>query len=200
MNKENFDKLMQEIINKNVAAGIKPKLLLHACCAPCSSACIEKVKDYFDTCVYFYNPNMDSEKEYLTRLAEQERLCDAWAIKLLKESYRSNEFYCTVSGLEDQPEGGARCVKCFRLRLEETAKKAKQLGFDYFTTTLTVSPLKNANLLNLIGQAVQEEVGVKFLPTDFKKQNGYKRSVEISKELALYRQNYCGCIYSKNEK
>ena len=200
MNKENFDKLMQEIINKNVAAGIKPKLLLHACCAPCSSACIEKVKDYFDTCVYFYNPNMDSEQEYNTRLAEQERLCDAWAIKLLKESYRSNEFYCTVSGLEDQPEGGARCVKCFRLRLEETAKKAKQLGFDYFTTTLTVSPLKNANLLNLIGQAVQEEVGVKFLPTDFKKQNGYKRSVEISKELALYRQNYCGCIYSKNEK
>ena len=194
---KNYDRELQKIIDDCARKNEKPKLLMHACCAPCSTACIERVKDFFELTVYFYNPNMDSEQEYNTRLAEQERLCDAWGIKLIKESYLSNEFYSAVSGLEDQPEGGARCAKCFRLRLETTAKNAKQLGFDYFTTTLTVSPLKNANLLNSIGQAVEKEVGVKFLPSDFKKQNGYKRSVDISKELSLYRQNYCGCIYSK---
>lgn len=198
MNKENFDKLMQEIINKNAAAGVKPKLLLHACCAPCSSACIEKVKDYFDTCVYFYNPNMDSEKEYLTRLAEQERLCKALNIPLIKEEYQNDDFYALVTGFEDQPEGGARCVKCFNLRLEKTANKAKELSFDYFTTSLTVSPLKNAALLNEIGQKVAQKVGVEFLPTDFKKRGGYQRSIELSKEYELYRQNYCGCEFSKN--
>ena len=197
INAKNYDKEMERIIKENLKANFKPKLLLHACCAPCSTACIERVKDFFDLTVYFYNPNMDSEKEYLVRLAEQERLCDAWKVNLIKEDYCCDEFYATVSGFEDQPEGGARCVKCFELRLTKTAKKAKELSFDYFTTTLTVSPLKNADLLNKVGEKVSESVGVKFLPTDFKKQNGYKRSVELSKEFDLYRQNYCGCEFSK---
>jgi predicted adenine nucleotide alpha hydrolase (AANH) superfamily ATPase len=199
MNK-NYDRELQKIIDECDRKNIKPKLLLHACCAPCSTACIERVKDFFDLTVYFYNPNMDSEQEYNTRLAEQERLCDAWKINLIKEGYCAEDFNAIVGGLESQPEGGARCVKCFELRLTKTAEKAKELGFDYFTTTLTVSPLKNADLLNKVGEKVAETVGVKFLPTDFKKKNGYKRSVELSKEFSLYRQNYCGCIYSKNER
>ena len=143
---------------------------------------------------------MDSEKEYLTRLAEQERFCKALNIPLIKEEYQNDVFYALVKGFEDKPEGGARCVKCFNLRLEKTANKAKELGFDYFTTTLTVSPLKNAALLNEIGQKVAQKVGVKFLPTDFKKRGGYQRSIELSKEYELYRQNYCGCEFSKNNK
>lgn len=198
MNVKNYDNEMQTIIKKNLDLGVKPKLLLHSCCAPCSSACIEKVKEYFDLTVYFYNPNMDTEKEYLTRLAEQERLCAEWEIPLIKEEYQSDGFYAAVAGFEDQPEGGARCARCFNLRLEKTAIKAKELGFDYFTTTLTVSPLKNATLLNDIGQKAAQKVGVKFLPTDFKKRGGYQRSIELSKEYELYRQNYCGCVYSKN--
>lgn len=198
LNAKNYDKEMALIIKENLNANIKPKLLLHACCAPCSTACIERVKDFFDLTVYFYNPNMDSEEEYEKRLAEQERLCKEWSISLIKEDYRCEDFYSVVKGFESEPEGGARCVKCFELRLTKTAQKAKELGFDYFTTTLTVSPLKNADLLNNIGQKVAKMVGVKFLPTDFKKQNGYKRSVELSKEFSLYRQNYCGCVYSMN--
>ena len=197
MNNQNYDAEMQKIITFNAKLGVKPKLLMHSCCAPCSTACIEKVKDFFDLTVYFYNPNMDSEEEYLTRLAEQERLCAEWGINLIKEQFCSQDFYAEVEGFESYPEGGARCVKCFNLRLEKTAKKAKELGFDYFTTTLTVSPLKNAVALNEVGQKLAENIGVKWLPTDFKKRGGYQRSVEHSKELSLYRQNYCGCIYSK---
>ena len=198
MNKVNYDKLMQEEIDAVKESG-KNKLLLHACCAPCSSSCIERLKERFDITVYFYNPNMDSEEEYLLRAKEQVRLCEQLSVKCVVEDYNPKEFLSAVTGLEKEREGGARCVKCFYLRLNKTAEYALKNGFNYFTTTLTVSPLKNADLLNKIGQKIQGERGVKFLPSDFKKGDGYKRSIELSKEYGLYRQNYCGCIFSKGE-
>lgn len=198
MNKVNYDKLMQEQIALAVKSG-KNKLLLHACCAPCSSSCIERLKEYFDITVYFYNPNMDSEKEYNLRAEEQKRLCQIMQVDCVIERYNKEEFLSVVTGLENEREGGTRCVKCFDMRLDKTAEYALKNGFDYFTTTLTVSPLKNADLLNKIGAKISSEKGVAFLHTDFKKQNGYKRSIELSKEYGLYRQNYCGCIFSKGE-
>ena len=198
MNKVNYDKLMQEQIALAVKSG-KNKLLLHACCAPCSSSCIERLKEYFDITVYFYNPNMDSEKEYNLRAEEQKRLCQIMQVDCVIEKYNKEEFLSVVTGLENEREGGARCVKCFDMRLDKTAEYALKNGFNYFTTTLTVSPLKNADLLNKIGAKISSEKGVAFLHTDFKKQNGYKRSIELSKEYSLYRQNYCGCEFSKSE-
>lgn len=195
MNKENYDNLMQKVI-KSLSS--RKKLLLHACCAPCSTACIERLKDAFDLTVYFYNPNMDSIEEYQHRAEEQKRLCKELGIDLVVEEYNESEFYGNVKGLESEREGGKRCKECFSLRLKKTAEFAKANGFDFFTTTLTVSPLKNADLINSIGKAIAENVGVEFLPTDFKKRNGYLRSIELSKEYGLYRQNYCGCIFSKN--
>ena len=176
----------------------KASLLLHSCCAPCSSSCIERLKDVLDVTVYFYNPNMDSYEEYSHRAKEQERLCKSFGVDCVIEQYNSEEFYQNVKGLENEIEGGSRCEKCFNLRLAKTAEYAKKHGFDYFTTTLTVSPLKNAELLNRIGSGVGDSVGVKFLPSDFKKKNGYLRSIELSREYELYRQNYCGCEFSKN--
>ena len=198
MNKVNYDKLMQEQIALAVKNG-KNKLLLHACCAPCSSSCIERLKEHFDITVYFYNPNMDSEKEYNLRAEEQKRLCKIMQVDCVVEKYNKEEFLSVVAGLENEREGGARCDKCFDMRLDKTAEYALKNGFDYFTTTLTVSPLKNADLLNKIGDKISSEKGVAFLHTDFKKQNGYKRSIELSKEYSLYRQNYCGCEFSKGE-
>lgn len=195
MKKENYDNLMQKII-KTVSKG--SKLLMHACCAPCSTSCIERLKDVFDITVYFYNPNMDSFEEYQLRAKEQHRLCESSGVKLIVEEYNSEEYYNKVQGLQNEPEGGSRCAKCFELRLNKTALYAKENGFDYFTTTLTVSPLKNAELINFTGDAISKSVGINFLPTDFKKRNGYLRSIELSKEYDLYRQNYCGCIFSKN--
>lgn len=177
--------------------GEKPSLLLHACCAPCSTAVIERIKDYFNLTVFFYNPNMDGQEEYSLRLEEIKRLCKTLNIPLIFTDYLSQEYLSEVVGLESEKEGGKRCEKCFYLRLNKTAELAKEKSFNYFATTLTVSPLKNAELLNNLGLIIEEKHGVKYLPSDFKKQGGYARSIEMSKEYGLYRQNYCGCAFSK---
>lgn len=199
MNAINFDKEMEKIVQKLVVNGEKPRLLLHSCCAPCSTACIERLKDAFDITIYYYNPNMDTEIEYQTRLNEQKRFCKEFDIDVMDDGYLKEEYSVVIKGLENEIEGGFRCFKCFYLRLKKTAEKAKVLGYDYFATTLTVSPLKNAKKLNEIGLAIEEETGVKYLPTDFKKKGGYLRSVELSNEYGLYRQNYCGCEFSKQK-
>ena len=179
------------------------KLLLHACCAPCSTACIERLIEDFDITVYFYNPNMDSKEEYEKRAEEIKRfLSVAYKDKvgLITEDYLPNEYLNAVNGLENQPEGGARCEKCFYLRLKKTAEYAQKNSFDFITATLTVSPYKNAPLINQVGESVCENSAVKWLYSDFKKANGYLRSIELSKLFGLYRQNYCGCVFSKNER
>ena len=198
MKVENFDKIMQKTISDLQLKGEKPTLLLHSCCAPCSTACLERVSNFFDVTVYYYNPNLDSEKEFILRADEQVRLCEELKLKYLIEPYVHQEFLDVSRGLEDAVEGGARCAKCFELRLKRTAEKAKEKGFDYFTTTLSISPLKDAKLLNAIGKEIQLKTGVKFLHADFKKRNGYFRSTELSRYYNLYRQNYCGCEFSKN--
>ncbi len=195
---ENFDKSMQKIIDNLVKEGVKPHLLLHSCCAPCSSACLERIKDYFDITVFYYNPNLDSKEEFTLRANEQKRLCAELEVKCVIVDYNADEFLSAAKGLESEREGGARCAECFNLRLSKTAVFAKENGFDFFATTLTVSPLKNAKLLNEISEKLAEKYGVKHLPTDFKKRGGYQRSIELSREYNLYRQNYCGCAFSKN--
>lgn len=197
MRQINYDKEMQKIIKEHLEKGEKPRLLMHSCCAPCSTACIERVKDFFELSIYYYNPNMDSLEEYSLRLTEQEKYCLSLGLDCIKEDYDNESFLQAVKGKEHCHEGGERCAKCFYLRLKKTAEYAKQSGYDYFTTTLTVSPLKNASKLNQIGQEIEREVGVKFLPSDFKKNNGYLRSIELSKQNQMYRQNYCGCVFSK---
>ena len=194
---QNFNKLMEQIIAQNKLKGQLPKLLLHSCCAPCSSACLERVKDAFDLTVYYYNPNLDSLAEYELRSSEQLRLCKTLGIKCVVEDFDQQSFLTKVVGLENEPEGGARCSVCYALRLEQTSKYAFENGFDYFTTTLSVSPLKDAKRLNQIGQALAEKYNVKYLPSDFKKQGGYLRSIQLSKQYDLYRQNYCGCSFAK---
>lgn len=198
MKQLNYDILMQKCILGLNKSGARRKLLMHACCAPCSSSCIERLKDFFDITIYFYNPNIDTLNEFTYRAQEQKRLCEKLGVVCIIEEYNSKDFYCEVEGLEAQPEGGKRCEKCFILRLTKTALFAKQNNYDYFTTTLTVSPLKNAQLLNELGEAIGKKCGVNFLNSDFKKKNGYLRSIELSREFGLYRQNYCGCIFSKN--
>ena len=195
MNKENYDLLMQREIDS--LQNRKPKLLLHSCCAPCSSACLERIKDKFDITVYFYNPNMDTEEEFNLRKEEQERLCKLLEVKCIISDYNSEEFLSCAKGFENATEGGARCQKCFYLRLKTTAQFAKENGYEYFATTLTVSPLKNVTLINQTGQKIEKELNVKYLPTDFKKRGGYQKSIELSSKYDLYRQNYCGCIFSK---
>lgn len=201
MMKENYQKKLDCIIEG--LQGTKPSLLLHSCCAPCSSYVLEYLSKYFQITVYYYNPNIDSREEYEKRSEEQERLISEMEfpeeVIFIKEEFRPEEFYQAVKGYEKEPEGGERCLKCYWLRLTEAAKKAKELGSDYFTTTLTISPLKNAQWLNEIGQELEKKYQVKFLPSDFKKKNGYKRSVELSQMFGLYRQSFCGCIFSKNE-
>ena len=199
MNKINYQTEMEKIISAIKKSGEKPTVLLHACCAPCASACIERIKDYFDLTVYFYNPNIDGEEEYYKRARELERLCAHFNVPVIVEDFGAEEFYSAVKGHEDAPEGGSRCKMCFDLRLKKTAEKATAAGFSYFATTLTLSPLKNAALLNETGERIAKERGVKWLPSDFKKKGGYQRSIELSKELNLYRQNYCGCEFSKNK-
>lgn len=199
MNKVNYDLEMEKIISEIKEAGAKPTLLMHACCAPCSSACLTRIKDFFDITVYYYNPNIDSEEEYNKRAKEQEKLCASLNVKVSIENYNSGEFYGAAKGLEKEPEGGSRCEKCFYLRLKKTAEKAKERCLDYFTTTLTLSPLKNADLLNKLGEKISDETGVKWLPSDFKKRGGYQKSIELSREYGLYRQNYCGCVFSKSK-
>ena len=176
----------------------KKTLLLHSCCAPCSSYVITYLKDYFDITVLYYNPNIEPIEEYEKRKNEQIRLCNMFNIKVLDCDYDNDLFHETVKGLEDVKEGGARCFKCYELRLKKTASLAK--NYDYFGTTLTVSPFKNSNKLNEIGLNLEKEYHVKYLVSDFKKKEGYKKSILLSKEYNLYRQDFCGCIYSMKEK
>ena len=201
MNKVNYQKELDRIIDGLGQQGEPPRLLLHVCCAPCSSYCLEYLSEYFDITVYYYNPNISQKEEYLKRLAEEERYISVkefkYPVKLTESNYDPQEFFDAVRGLEKEPEGGLRCRECFKLRLEASAKKAKELGFEWFTTTLTISPLKNAALLNEIGAEMGEKYGVKWLPSDFKKKEGYKRSIELSREYGLYRQDYCGCVFSR---
>lgn len=197
MNAVNYDKLMQEELR-----GARDKrLLLHSCCAPCSSHCLSELSPQIGVTVLYYNPNLDCAGEYEKRKREQLRfLRETGLADFLDCDYAPEEYLAAVRGLEEEKEGGARCAVCFRLRLERTAREAKARGFDYFATTLTVSPLKNAKLINTIGFAVAEEVGVRYLPSDFKKRGGYLHSVKLSEEYGLYRQDYCGCAFSKAER
>ena len=197
MNAVNYDKLMQEELK-----GARDKrLLLHSCCAPCSSHCLSELSPQIGVTVLYYNPNLDCAGEYEKRKREQLRfLRETGLADFLDCDYAPEDYLAAVRGLEEEKEGGARCAVCFRLRLDRTAREAKARGFDYFATTLTVSPLKNAKLINTIGFAVAEEVGVKYLPSDFKKRGGYLHSVRLSEEYGLYRQDYCGCAFSKAER
>lgn len=199
---KNYQKELDKLI-ENIPEGEVPSLLLHACCAPCSSYCLEYLSNYFKITIYYYNPNIYPESEYDLRTAEARRLISEMhfknAVSFLKGKFDPKEFYDCVKGLEKEKEGGERCFKCYRLRLENTAKLAKEMGFDYFTTTLSISPLKRADKLNEIGEELSGIYSVKHLPSDFKKKNGYKRSTELSKEFGLYRQNYCGCVFSRQD-
>ena len=201
MNKPNFQALTDREIEK--LKGRRASLLLHACCAPCSSASLEYLVKYFDITLFFYNPNISSYEEFNKRLLELERFTRtssfAKDIKIISPEYNHREFLNIAAGLEDAKEGGERCEKCFRLRLNKTARQAAELGFEYFATTLTISPLKNAEKINLCGEAAV--VGnVLYLPTDLKKRERYKRSIELSKEYGLYRQSFCGCEFSKSKQ
>ena len=240
-NKRNYQRELELIIEKNLITASTegtenncrqaPTLFLHACCAPCSSYCLEYLCRYFKITVFFYNPNITMEQEYVHRVEEEKRLITAYnaemeagkregiPISIIEGDYVPLRFLEMAKGLEDCPEGGERCFKCFELRLRETFETAKRFaqtelssaelkeslaetkpGYDYVTTTLTISPLKNAAKLNEIGELLSKEYGIKWLPSDFKKKNGYKRSIELSAEYDLYRQDFCGCAYSKAER
>ena len=194
----NYQKELDQIIKANAGAGHKPKLLLHVCCAPCSSYCMEYLTQYFDVTVFFANSNIDDEDEYIYRRDESKRLTAIMNDGKWEEGiYDPQKYHELVKGHELDKEGSERCEICFRMRLNEAAAWAMEKGFDYFTTSLTISPLKNADKLNAVGEEAAERFGIKFLPSDFKKKGGYQRSIELSKEYDLYRQNYCGCSYSK---
>ena len=201
-NKRNYQKELEGLITELDKEGPVPKLLLHSCCAPCASYVLEYLSNYFEITVFYYNPNIYPPEEYHERAAEQKRFIEQFPAKnpisYIEGDYDTKRFYEMARGLEKVPEGGERCFKCYELRLRESAILAKEGGFDYFTTTLSISPLKNAEKLNEIGEALEKEYGVKHLTSDFKKKNGYKRSTELSKEYELYRQDYCGCVFSLN--
>ncbi|MEE0060426.1 MAG: epoxyqueuosine reductase QueH [Acutalibacteraceae bacterium] len=203
MNNINYQKILDKELVKIQQSEAIPTLLLHSCCAPCSSYVIEYLSKFFKITVFYYNPNISPDEEYQYRANEQKRLIESMTfenpVDFLEGDYNPDDFFNLCKGLENEPEGGARCAKCFNLRLNKTAEVAKQNGFDYFTTTLTISPLKNAQLINNIGQEIAKKHGLQYLVSDFKKKDGYKRSIVLSKEYNLYRQNYCGCIFSKNE-
>ena len=200
----NYDLKMEEIISSNQKESKIPTLLLHACCAPCSSAVLERIAKYFKITILYYNPNISDKEEYDKRVEELEKLVASLkvenTINVIKGRYDPKEFFDAVRGMENLGEGSKRCFECYRLRLEETVKKAKELGFDYFTTTLSISPYKNSKVLNEIGYSLEEKYNILYLCADFKKKNGYKRSIELSSTYNLYRQDYCGCIYSKQER
>lgn len=204
MNKMNYQLELDKIIECNRREDITPSLLLHSCCAPCSSYTIEYLSDYFNITVLYYNPNISEQAEYEKRKAEQIRLIHSLDTKnkvsFLDCTYNSSVFFDIAKGFEHCREGGERCFRCYRLRLEKTAVLAKENSFDYFCTTLSISPLKNAQKINEIGFETADKYGVKWLPSDLKKREGYKRSIELSRKFNLYRQNYCGCVFSKREK
>ncbi len=229
MNNRNYQKELDKIIDRiadeqpgrreDFVEDYPPRLLLHSCCAPCSSYVLEYLRNYFRITVFYYNPNITEDEEYRKRVAEQKRLIEAYnaqlreqekttavvsvperrgyLIEVIEGNYEPERFFDTARGLEQCPEGGERCFACYALRLGETAKRARAGDYDYFTTTLSISPLKNAVKLNEIGERLSREYGVAWLPSDFKKRDGYKRSIELSKEYDLYRQDYCGCVYSR---
>lgn len=197
MNAVNYDAQAAAVMEQLKKEGKRPSLLLHACCAPCASACVERVKEAFDVTLFFYNPNIDGPEEYKKRAEELLRLAEYFSVKAVIEEFRPEEFFAAAKGLETAPERGARCEKCFYLRLSETARAAKLGAYDYFATTLTLSPLKNAAMVNAAGFLAEKDLGAKYFPSDFKKRNGYLRSIELSEKLGLYRQNYCGCTFSK---
>lgn len=197
MNKTNYDNLLTEELKKIERLDKKPTLLLHACCAPCASAVVERLKDYFNVTLYYFNPNIYPEAEYEKRYDNLVRLAERFAVGLIKCDYDPNEYFQKVSGLEREKEGGKRCKVCTFMRIENACKYAKENGFDYFSTTLSISPLKDTESLNEQGRDCMERYGVKFLFADFKKKDGYKRSIELCRELKIYRQNYCGCIFAR---
>lgn len=201
MQRINYQKKLDEMLK---TLGETPKLLLHACCAPCSSYCLEYLSRYFEITVLYYNPNISPEEEFKKRAEEEKRFISEMPVKnpvtLVVDDYEPDEFFSAVKGLENAPEGGERCFVCYRLRLERAARYAKEHGFDYFCSTLSISPLKNAQKLNEIGTELSEIYKVPSLPNDFKKKGGYLRSIELSREYGLYRQNYCGCVFSKKNK
>ena len=211
----NYQKELDKLIADESNHG--RRLFLHSCCAPCSSYVLEYLRKFFRITVFYYNPNITQESEYRKRVEEQKRLIlqynkereekvlestqDMWySIDYVDGDYDVKSFFDVTKGMEDCPEGGERCFKCYEMRLRETARKAQENGYDYFTTTLTISPMKNAAKLNEIGERLAKEYGIAWMPSDFKKKNGYKRSIELSAEYGLYRQDYCGCAFSKAER
>ena len=204
MNKINYQKELDKVIEVLQRQGRVPRLLLHSCCAPCSSYVLEYLSRYFEITVFYYNPNIYPPEEFGKRVEEQKRLIAQLPaehpISFLDGPYEPERFYEMARGLEQIPEGGERCFKCYRLRLSETAEMARAGKYDYFTTTLSISPLKNAEKLNEIGGQLAKDYGVDYLYSDFKKRNGYKRSTELSREYGLYRQDYCGCVFSMRER
>lgn len=199
MEHENYQRQLELLLAR--LGGRRPRLLLHACCAPCSSYVLEYLSRYFSIVLFYYNPNISPQEEYEKRVAEVRRLLQemplAGPVTLTLGDYEPERFFDLAKGHEAEPEGGDRCTLCYRLRLTEAAQAAKDLACDYFTTTLSISPYKNAEKLNTIGAELAKEYGVPYLFSDFKKRNGYKRSIELSREYNLYRQNYCGCVYSR---
>ena len=203
MNKINYQNQLDRII-ENISPDNPPRLLLHSCCAPCSSYTLEYLSRYFDITVYYFNPNISPKQEFDKRFEEQKRLISQMPFKnsvtLVEGDYNYDDFLEIAKGLENVPEGGERCFRCYKMRLESTARLAKEQGFDYFCTTLSISPLKNSQKINELGFEIEEKYGVKWLPSDFKKHEGYKRSIQLSREYSLYRQNFCGCVFSKNQQ
>lgn len=204
MNKINYQKQLESLLNVWSESGRVPTLLLHSCCAPCSSYVLEYLSRYFYITVFYYNPNIFPEQEYKKRVDEQKRLIEMMdfehEVSFLEGRYDPARFFEMSKGMEKLPEGGERCFACYRMRLGEAAAAAAADGFEYFTTTLSISPLKDAQKINEIGAEVSQKHGVAYLYSDFKKKNGYRRSVELSREYSLYRQNFCGCIYSREQE
>ncbi len=203
MDKVNYQVMLDEII-RDIPDKETPRLLMHSCCAPCSSYCLSYLAEYFSITVLYYNPNISPEDEYYKRIKEQARLVDVLPVKnkisFAEGEYEPLEFFKMAEGMEDMPEGGARCFKCYEMRQRKAAEYALAHGFDYFTTTLSLSPHKNAQVLNETGLRLEKEYGVKYLVSDFKKKGGYQKSIQYSREYNLYRQDYCGCIFSKKER
>ena len=201
MNKRNYQLELEKVIDSE-CVNKRPSLLLHSCCAPCSSYVLEYIAKYFEITLFYYNPNISLKEEFDKRVKELYKLLELDGlkddVKIIVPEYDNNEFYDMAKGLENEPERGKRCYECYKLRLEKSAVYTKENGFDFFTTTLSISPHKNADWINEIGEELADKYGVRFLNSDFKKKGGYQRSIELSKEYDLYRQDYCGCVFSKN--